>query len=126
MISAKTNKPVGSINVNLYNVATGPTHFDFQVSEGSGFLGRIIFDCRFSQFITVTLKSPSLVCKMNQNLNDKYYYYVMTLIDQKRLRHQSKRSGLFENVFLNTHTTDITEDSQRLEKSEDEELKYIY
>lgn len=101
VISAKTLCSVGSVTLSLYDIATGPTHFDFDIKSGRSSIGRLIFDCEMSQKISLKITSKSLVCKMNKTLNDRYYYYVLTLIDPKRERIQSERSGVFENIFLN-------------------------
>jgi hypothetical protein len=62
------------------DIATGPLHFDYNVSANYGFAGRIIFDIKMSQKIKFNLKAESLICFMSDNLNARWYFYNFNLI----------------------------------------------
>lgn len=100
MIDARDNKAAGTVSVSLYDVATSPTHFDFNINSKEKYLGRLIFDIKMDQKIILTLKSKQLVCKSEKPLAAKGYVYKMTLMHNKK-RIQSELSGDFNNLFLN-------------------------
>lgn len=88
------------MQLSLYDVATSPTHFDFNLNSKGNYLGRIVFDIKMDQKLVLTLKSKQLVCKSEKPLAAKSYVYKMTLMHNKK-RIQSELSGDFSNLFLN-------------------------
>ena len=88
------------MRLSLYDIATSPSHFDFNINSGGSYIGRLVFDIKMNQKIYLTLKSKQLICKMLRPLTATNYVYKMTLMHDKK-RIQSELSGDFKNVFLN-------------------------
>lgn len=78
-MEVKDNTPIGNVRISLYDVAVGPTHFDFRIGKGSK-SGRIKFDLKFSQIIEIEIRSTSLMCSMEENLTERFYQYNMYLL----------------------------------------------
>ena len=78
-MEVRDNSPIGTARISLYDVAVGPTHFDFKLDKGSK-AGRVKFDLKFSQVIDLVIRSTSLVCSMEENLAERFYQYNMYLL----------------------------------------------
>jgi|LakMenEpi03Aug12_release.lakeMendotaPanAssembly.Ray.scaffolds.fasta_scaffold252189_1 hypothetical protein len=56
-IRNENKKIVGKVSINLFLITTGPFHQDFELVFANGKIGRISFDLKISQIISVTIKS---------------------------------------------------------------------
>ena len=99
LIDAKDNSEAGLIVLPLYDVAVGPTHFDFRCKKGKN-AGRLKFDAKFSQIIKLEIRGTKLVCNLEHNLTERMYLYNMYLLDGKN-RTRSEMSKTFDNQLLN-------------------------
>ena len=102
------DKKLGFCKVNLYKIATGAIHNNFILLSSSGSPGRISFDVKMCQYFSMIIKSCVLIGKLNENLQEKHYFYSMTLLDGEN-RIESEHSADFENCFLNMSMKDESE-----------------
>lgn len=68
-------RPVVSQTFNLMDVAIGSTHYDYSLGSPNKFQGKLIFDVRMAQRLTVQLQIGSLECNFNEPLTSKKYFY---------------------------------------------------
>lgn len=60
---------------NLMEVAIGSTHYDYSLGSAGKFQGKLIFDVRMAQRLTVQLQIGSLECNFSDPLTSKKYFY---------------------------------------------------
>lgn len=58
-ITNERREIVGRVRINLFLITTGPYHQDFAVEFSNGVLGRISFDLKISQIISLKIESIS-------------------------------------------------------------------
>jgi hypothetical protein len=54
-IAEEGGQRVGGVRINLFLITTGPFHQDFAVEFANGRTGRISFDLKISQIITLKI-----------------------------------------------------------------------
>ncbi|KAL4460366.1 hypothetical protein ABPG74_000117 [Tetrahymena malaccensis] len=67
---------ISKITLTLYQIATGPVHNDFLLNtQDLTRKGRITFDIRMAQFVTMNISCKNMFCTMDENLQDKAYNF---------------------------------------------------
>mmetsp|Transcript_7043 Transcript_7043/g.6290 ORF Transcript_7043/g.6290 Transcript_7043/m.6290 type:complete len:219 (-) Transcript_7043:3498-4154(-) len=104
----KTKKEIGTVNLTLYDIVTGPAHQDFVINMKKGFkeAGRLTFDVFMSQIINLTVRSLNINCNLHDILKEKLYNYSMKMNTKER-EIVSDHSVNFRNKMVAPSFTDL-------------------
>jgi len=75
VIELSQNKTIGSVNIPIWTIATGPSSFDYIMNKGDSYNGRLSFEVKMSQYVYFEIKCKTLHCKFKDRLDEKYYRY---------------------------------------------------
>ena len=64
--------------LNIYDVATGPFHNDFQL-DSSRLKGRLSFDLRMSQRINISVRPENVKISLNDASYEKFFSFSVKL-----------------------------------------------
>ncbi len=112
---SKLNKPVGSVSIPIWTIATGTVNYDMIITKGTvalaqqAYIGRLSFEVKMFQALKYSMRCRKLIVKMKKKLGERYYkfnFYVFVAHANQdgQKRTPSYMSTLYENLYLNQAT----------------------
>ncbi|CAD8109935.1 unnamed protein product [Paramecium primaurelia] len=93
-ISVLTSTVIGQAQINLFEAAVGPFHFELPIRGQNN--GNVSFDLKMNQIVQATLQSKYIIWELNQSLNEVRYNYNLRLVTSQ-LSFISEHSSTFTN-----------------------------
>lgn len=92
---------LGTIMTPLYDIAIGPFHHDFAIKPSKGLknVGRVHFDVKMSQMITIMIQPNRVKTTLLKNMTEKYYNFSMKMRSRK-IETESEHSVNFVNPLF--------------------------
>ncbi|KAM3134242.1 hypothetical protein pb186bvf_013662 [Paramecium bursaria] len=78
-ITVHSANVVGKAQINMFEAAVGPYHFDLPVRD-INIIGRISFDLKITQIIEANIESKEIECIIGSSISDVGYNYNLRLV----------------------------------------------
>ncbi|CAD8184495.1 unnamed protein product [Paramecium octaurelia] len=99
-LKSDKDEQISSFNLNLYQIATGPFHFDYEFSQqGNKKHGKVSFDFRMAQILIVRFIPKLIDFNMEEPLNKNEYCFQLRMLTSQ-LQFHSEYSPVFQNQLF--------------------------
>ncbi|CAD8206441.1 unnamed protein product [Paramecium pentaurelia] len=94
------DEQISTFNLNLYQIATGPFHFDYEISQlGSRKHGKVSFDFKMAQILIVRFIPKLIDFNLEEPLNKHEYCFQLRMLTSQ-LQFHSEYSPVFQNQLF--------------------------